>query len=109
MIAVNDHPGGAVLPVRAKPGSKVNAVIDEHAGALRVSVTAAPDKGKANEAIIELLADWLNLKKAQITLIGGATSRSKRFLIEGIDRDDLLARIEAAFEPTLFDPPDAEV
>lgn len=109
MIALLPHAQGAILPVRARPGAKTDELIDEHDGALRVAVSAPPEGGKANEAIIRLLAETLNLKRAQVTLLSGASSRTKRFLISGITADDLLARIEAALEPTMFDPPDADV
>jgi uncharacterized protein YggU (UPF0235/DUF167 family) len=109
MIAVMAHAQGAVLPVRAKPGAKTSELIDERDGVLRLSVTAPPEGGRANEAIVRLLADSLNLRPSQITLLTGATSRSKRFLIAGIAAEDLISRVEAALEPTLFDPPDADV
>ncbi len=109
MIDVTEHPQGAVLPVRAKPGARRNELLDEHAGALRVSVTAAPEQGKANDAIIAVLAENLNLRRSQISLLTGPTSKIKRFLIEGIRPDDLLARIDAALTPTLFEPPDPDV
>jgi uncharacterized protein YggU (UPF0235/DUF167 family) len=109
MIAVLRHAQGAVLPVRAKPGAKFDGLVDEHNGALRVAVTAAPEGGKANEALIAVLSDALNVKKSRIALLSGETSRSKRFLIAGIDPNDLLDRIEAALTPTVFEPEDPEV
>lgn len=105
MIEVSEHPEGAVLPVRAKPGARKNELIDEHAGALRVSVTAPPEDGKANEAIVEALAVGLNLRRSQFAILTGATSRDKRFLVRGISVDELMSRIDAALTPTLFDPP----
>jgi len=65
---------------------------------LRVSVTAAPDKGKANQAIVKLLSESLNVAKSSIELRSGATSREKRFLVRGIEQDALLAQIEALVE-----------
>lgn len=109
MILIQTHAHGAILPVRAKPRARVDDLIGEHAGALRVSVKAAPENGQANEAIIRLLADSLNLQEARFTLVSGATSRQKRFLIRGITAEDLLGRIEAALEPTLFEAPEADV
>ncbi len=109
MIQITDTPKGAVVPVRAQPGARFNGLIGEHDGALRVAVSAAPEGGKANEAIIRVLADELNLRKSQISLISGTTSKVKAFRVEGLEAVDLLARIESALEPTLFEPPDAEV
>ena len=62
MIRFEAHAQGTILPVRAHPGARRNEIRGEHDGALRVSVTAAPEKGKANKAIIELLAEALGLR-----------------------------------------------
>lgn len=109
MIRVSEHPEGAVLPVWAKPGAKKTALEDEHDGALRVTVTAPPEAGKANEAIAEALAENLCLRRSQIRLLSGESSRSKRFLVRGITADELHARIDAALTPTMFDPIDPDV
>jgi uncharacterized protein (TIGR00251 family) len=109
MIAVQLHAQGVILPVWARPGSKENELVDEHNGALRVAVTARPEGGRANESIIRVLADGLNLRIQQIALLSGASSRSKRFLIQGIRAEDLISRIEAALDPTLFEAPEADV
>lgn len=109
MIAVTAHDEGAVLPVWAKPGSRHVGLIDEHDGALLVAVAAPAEDGRANEAIVRMLAETLNLRRSHIELLSGGASRRKRFLIRGIGPAELLDRIDAALEPTLFDPPDAEV
>lgn len=93
MIAVEPHAEGVILPVRAKPGAKQNALLGEHGGAMRVSVTAPPEAGRANEAIVVLLSEVWKLKRAQITLVSGASSRSKRFLIRGMSPEELRARL----------------
>ena len=54
-------PEASILPVLAQPGSKRDGIIGERAGALRVAVTAAPEKGKANVAIQSVLAEALGL------------------------------------------------
>lgn len=95
MIALEERDSGVILPVRAQPGAKLNALTGEHAGQLKVSVTQAPEKGKANAAIIEVLADRLNLKRSQISLVSGETSGQKKFLVTGISLADLQARIAA--------------
>jgi hypothetical protein len=96
MIEVTPHPDGATLRVRAQPGGKKNAILGERAGALRVAVTAAPERGQANAAIIEVLAQSLGVRRAEISLLAGETSRDKRFLVTGISPTDLLSRLGAA-------------
>ena len=95
MIKLEACPQGVVLPVRAHAGARSNGIPGEHAGALRVSVTQAPEKGKANNAIVAVLAKQLGWPKSQITLVGGATSTQKRFMIVGMDIDQLRTRIDA--------------
>jgi uncharacterized protein len=81
VIQIDSHPDGVVLAVRAQPRARAARIVGEHAGALKVAVTDPPEKGKANEAIIELLAAHLGLKQSQVRLMSGATSRNKRFLL----------------------------
>jgi uncharacterized protein (TIGR00251 family) len=85
--------GGVLLPVKARPAGKRNAIEGEHGGALRVTVTAAPEKGKANEAIAELLSTALGVRSSSITLVRGATTSTKTFRIEGLGVDDLSSRL----------------
>lgn len=96
MIRLSDHREGVVLPVKAQPGARKVGLRGEHGGALKVSVTQVAEKGKANEALIEALADGLRLKRSQIELIAGETQRQKQFLIRGISQPDLAERIAAA-------------
>jgi uncharacterized protein (TIGR00251 family) len=109
MINVSGHPEGAVLPVRAKPGAKRSELVDEHDGALRVAVNAPPVDGKANEALVEILAESLNLRRSQVVLLSGETSRDKRFLIRGLGVEDLLSRIDGVLTPTVYEPQDPDV
>ena len=84
-IALEPHCEGIVLPVRAHAGARRNEIRGEQDGMLKVSVTQAPEKGKANKALIAVLSEGLSLKKSQIELISGATSpqRSPRHWAAG--------------------------
>lgn len=94
MIMLEDSPKGIVLPVKAHAGGKRNGITGEHSGALKVSVTQAPEKGKANNAILEVIVDALGLKRGQIELMSGLTSSQKKFLIREITREALAQRLE---------------
>ncbi len=98
MIAVTDHAEGCVLPVRAQPGARRAGVQGEQAGALKVAVTAPPQDGRANEALVEALRQALGVKRSQVELIGGQTSRDKRFLIRGLKRAELEKRLAALLD-----------
>ena len=93
MIEVRPHAQGVTLPVRAQPGAKRNAVLGERDGALRVAVSAAPEKGKANGAIIGVLAGALGIKGSQVAILSGETARDKRFLVAGIAAAELRAKL----------------
>lgn len=72
---------GAEIAVKVTPRARRNAV-DAAGPILRVHVTAPPDKGKANDAVIRLLADALGVAKSRLTLIRGATARDKTFRLD---------------------------
>lgn len=93
MIAVTEHAEGCVLPVRAQPGARRAGVQGEQAGALKIAVTEPPEDGRANRALVEVLRKALGVKRSQVELIGGQTSRDKRFLIRGMTRGELESRL----------------
>ncbi len=84
MLTLADHPEGVILPVRAQPGARKNAIVGEQAGALRIAVTAPPEDGRTNKALVELLRESLKVKRSQVELVSGEKSRDKRFLIRGL-------------------------
>lgn len=98
MIALEQTAEGSILPVRAHAAARRNEIRAARAGSLQVSVTQAPEKGKANKAIIALLAAALHLRKSQIELLRGETSSEKQFLVRGIAPPELAARIQAALD-----------
>lgn len=99
MIALAPHPDGILLPVRAQPGARFSGIRGEHNGVLKVAVTQVAEKGKANDALLQVLAKALDLKRSQVELVSGATDRDKRFLLRDIALEDLQARIAATLTP----------
>lgn len=83
----------ATLNVKVVPGSSRNCVAGRYGDALKVKVAAAAERGKANEAVIELLARTLGVKTGQIELIGGHTQPRKTFRISGLEQADLDAKL----------------
>jgi hypothetical protein len=96
MISFEDHPEGIIVPVRAHAGARRNAIRGEHDDRLQVSVTQTPEKGKANQAIVAVLAAALCLRKGQFELLTGETSAQKRFLVRGVAKAELAGKIETA-------------
>ncbi|MDO4576427.1 MAG: DUF167 domain-containing protein [Planctomycetia bacterium] len=92
-ILVEPHPQGVVLSVKAFPGAKKNEIRETVGGELKVCCTQIPEKGKANKAILEVLAKGLKLRKSQLTLLSGETDAHKKILLEGITAEELRDRI----------------
>jgi uncharacterized protein (TIGR00251 family) len=95
VIAFEAHEFGTILNVRAKAGARTNGVLGTRGDRLLVSVTQAPEKGKANRAIAKVLAAWLDVSPADIELISGETSQQKRFLVRGVSREIVAARLSS--------------
>ncbi|MCI2395414.1 DUF167 domain-containing protein [Aliiroseovarius sediminis] len=71
---------GARISVRVTPKAARNQVEDRD-GQLRISVTTAPEDGKATKAVVKLLAHALGIAKSRLVLTQGATSRDKVFRV----------------------------
>lgn len=95
-VLIDAHPDGAVLRVRAAPGASRERVVGVHGDALKVAVSAPPEKGKANRRLAQVLAAALDLPVAALELLSGSTSRDKRFLVRDVTPDALRARVTAA-------------
>ncbi len=72
-----------IVAVKVKPGARADNVEPQEDGSLRVSVKAPPVDGKANEAVIAALAKHFGVRRADVTLKRGASSRDKVFEIAG--------------------------
>ena len=88
MIRITEHAKGCILPVHAQPEAQSR---DSRGicGVLKVAVTAPPEDGRANKALVELLAKELGLKRSQVILLSGQTGREKRFLIKDLNKREL--------------------
>jgi uncharacterized protein (TIGR00251 family) len=83
------------LRLRVSPGARTKS-IDRHGDGWKVKVSAAPERGKANEAVIELLAQRLELPQERIELVSGHSSRDKIVELTGIERAEAERRLEQA-------------
>ena len=91
-------PEGLRLAVRLQPGASCNRIdgparLDDGQSVLKVRVTAVPEKGRANKALITLLAKTWRLPKTAFQMIAGAQDRRKLLALEG-NSGDLAARLE---------------
>ena len=85
-----------VVRVHVQPGAGRTAVAGRHGDALKIKVGAPPEGGRANEAVVALMAEILGVPAASVTVVGGATSRSKRIRVTGLGASDLERRLELA-------------
>ena len=98
MIDLKQHGDGVIVAVRAQAGARKNGIVGVHGGRLKGAVTQAPEKGKANEALRRAIAEALGLKPAQVTLVAGAASTQKQFLLVGISLEDVQTRLSKLLE-----------
>lgn len=70
--------GRVVLSVHVQPGARTTAVVGRHGDALKVRVAAPATGGRANEAVVALVAKEFDLAKGDVELVSGASSRRKR-------------------------------
>jgi uncharacterized protein (TIGR00251 family) len=83
------------LEIHLQPGAKRNEVAGFRDGVLYVKVTALPQKGQANRALLELMAQTLGVPKSALAVIRGYTNRNKVVGIQGLTAEelkDILAR-----------------
>lgn len=88
---VGRHPEGSVLTVWVVPGARRTEIVGFYDDALRIRVAAPPERGRANKAVTALLSKELGTR---VSLISGAGSRRKRFVVPRLSIDDLVARID---------------
>lgn len=88
----------AVIEVRVQPKASSNriTVVD---GRIKVYVTAAPEKGRANKAVVEVLARELGVPKSVVSIKSGERSRTKLIEVEGLDSAEIRRRLDRQDRP----------
>lgn len=87
-------PGAVELVVLVQPRASRTKVVGEHDGRLKIALAAPPVDGEANAALVEFLSDTLEVRKAEITLLDGDTSRRKRLSVRGVTGADVTAKLK---------------
>ncbi len=91
MLEVQEREGVATLPVRVQPRASKDEVAGEMGGALKVRLRAPAVEDRANEALVEFLAQLLKTPKSAVRILSGERSRTKRVEIRGVTRQQILA------------------
>ena len=84
MIPISETETGVTFPVKVHPRAKKAAITGELGDALKVSLTASPIEGRANDACIEFFARLLKVPRSSITIASGAGSRNKVIRVTGV-------------------------
>jgi uncharacterized protein (TIGR00251 family) len=84
------------LTLRVSPGAVRSAVVGRHGAGWKVRVAAAPEDGKANAAVVRLLADAVRVPAKDVAIVSGHASRDKIVALEGVDTDEIERRLAEA-------------
>ena len=88
--------GSTRIALRVSPGGSHTRVVGRHGDAWKVRVSAPPEGGKANAAVVRLLADTLRLAHRDVTLVSGHGARDKVVDLAGIEADETERRLSSA-------------
>ena len=93
MVTIHDTPSGATFAVKVHPRARQNAITGQLGDALKLSLTAPPIEGRANEACVEFLAKLLKLPRSSVTIASGHSSRRKVIRVVGLSTEEIRRRI----------------
>jgi len=97
MIPIHESRAGVSFAVKVQPRAKNNAVTGMIGDAIKLSLTAPPLEGRANQACIEFLANLLDVPRSSINIASGQASRRKTVHILGRSVDEIARKLERAF------------
>jgi uncharacterized protein len=86
-------PGCVTIQVRVRPGSSRAGVLRVSAEALVIGVNSPPEKGRANNELVALVAEIAGVTRSAVAIVRGAASRDKLLRIETADAPAIIARI----------------
>ena len=92
-LKIQQSANAVIFSVKVVPRSSKTAVAGILGGMLKIKLAAAPEKGKANESLVEFLADTLGIKKNTITITSGHTSPVKTIQITGVTTNAILQKL----------------
>jgi len=92
-LRIQEVDEGVIFTAKVVPGSSRTSVCGLLDGMVKIKIAAAPEKGKANQYLIELLAKQLGVKKNAVSIISGKTKAIKRMQVLGISPETLLKKL----------------
>jgi hypothetical protein len=94
VVALHETASGITFAVKVQPRAKKNSIAGQLGDAVKVTLTAPPVDGRANQACIELFADLLNVSRSAITIIFGESSRNKVIRVSGVSVEALRQKLQ---------------
>ena len=94
MISVHETSEGVTFRVKVQPRARRNAVIGAFGDDLKISLTAPPLDGRANDACIEFFSQALRVPKSAVAIVSGQTNRRKLVRVTGITATQLRQRLQ---------------
>lgn len=94
MIPIHDSAAGVTFAIKVHPRAHKTAITGEVGDALKLSITAPPADGKANQACIDFFAKLLKVPRSSITIASGHSSRRKVMRIAGMSGEELARRLK---------------
>ena len=91
MLEIQERGGVAIFPVRVQPRASKDEIAGEMGGALKVRLRAPAVEDRANEALVEFLAELLKTPKSAVRILSGDRSRTKRIEIRGVTSQQIHA------------------
>jgi len=92
-LKITEAGGGVTFAVRVVPRASKNEIAGIHEDALKIRVTAPPVEGRANDALIAFLAQRLGVRKSEVEIVAGATSRRKMIHVSGVLTQEVEERL----------------
>jgi len=92
-LKIQQSANAVIFSVKVVPRSSKTSIAGILGGMLKVKLAAAPEKGKANESLVEFLADTLGVKKNTVSITSGLTSPVKTIQIAGVSTESLLDKL----------------
>ena len=90
MLEMQEREGAVILPVRVQPRASKDEIAGEMNGALRVRLQAPAVENRANEALVDFLAQLLKTPKSAVRILSGERSRTKRIEIRGVTKQRIM-------------------
>jgi uncharacterized protein (TIGR00251 family) len=88
--------GPTKLSLRVSPGARRGGVVGRHGAVWKIRVAAPPEAGRANDALVRLLAEMLDVPRRDVEIVSGHAARDKIVALAGIAPDEIERRLASA-------------